>query len=72
MCKIYEFPTKNEVTEYLEKRLDKIAREFVNIIGESLDTLYDGDPTEQEYSEFMEAFNKIYTELLAKAIDELV
>lgn len=71
MCKVYEFPTKNTISKYLEKRLDKIAREFVSVIGESLDVLYDGDPTEQEYSEFMEVFNVKYTELLAKAIEEL-
>ena len=72
MCKVYEFPSKNDMPEYLEKRLDKIVREFVSIINESLDTLYDGDPSEQEYSKFMEHFNKKYTELLTKAIDELV
>ena len=71
MCKVYEFPAKNNISEYLEKRLDKIVREFVSVINESFDTLYDGDPTEQEYSEFMEAFNAKYTELLAKAINEL-
>lgn len=72
MCKVYDFPTKNNIPEYLEKRLDKIVREFVNVIDESLDTLYDGDPTEQEYSEFMKVFNAKYTELLSKAVDELV
>ena len=72
MCKVYEFPTKNNMPEYLEKRLDKIVREFVSIINESLDVLYDGDPTEQEYSEFMKIFNAKYAELLSKAIDELV
>ena len=72
MCKVYEFPTKNVLPEYLEIRLDKMVREFVSIINEGLCVLYNDDPTEQEYSEFMEHFNKKYAELLEKAIDELV
>ena len=72
MCKVYEFPTKKDMPEYLEERLNKAVREFVDIIGESLDALYGDDLTEQEYSEFMECFNTKYTELLSKAIDELV
>ena len=72
MCKVYEFPTKNEMPEYLENRLDKMVREFVSIISESLCVLYDDEPTEQEYSEFMESLNKKYAELLTKAIDDLV
>lgn len=72
MCKVYEFPMKKELPKETEERLDKVVREFVNIINESLDTLYGDDLTDKEYSEFMEYFNTKYTELLAKAIDELV
>ena len=72
MCKVYEFPMKKELPKEMEERLDKVVREFVSIMSESLDTLYGDDPTEEEYANFMELLVIAYMELLEKAVDELV
>lgn len=72
MCKVYEFPMKNDFLKGLEDRLDKVVREFVTIVAESMDDLYGENPTEEETAEFMELVNMIYMEKLEKAVDELV
>ena len=72
MCKLYEFPTKKELPKDMEERLDKVVREFVLIMSESLDTLYGDNPTEEEYVNFMDLIVIAYMELLEKAVDELV
>lgn len=72
MCKVYEFPMKNEALRVLEERLDKTVREFVTIMNESLDALYGDNPTEEDYNSFMELMVMIYMEALEKAVDELV
>lgn len=70
MCKIYEFPMKKELPKEMEDRLNKVVREFVNVVSESLDTLYGDDPTEEEYTNFMDLITVAYMEMLEKAIDE--
>lgn len=72
MCKVYEFPMKNDALRILEERLDKTVREFVTITNESLYALYGDNPTEEECNSFMELMVMIYMEALEKAIDELV
>lgn len=72
MCKVYEFPMKKELPKDLEERLNKAVREFVSIMSESLDVLYGDNPTEEEYTNFMNLLVITYMELLEKAVDELI
>ena len=72
MCKVYEFPMKKELPKELEERLNKVVREFVSVMSESLDALYGDNPTEEEYANFMDLLVITYMELLEKAVDDLV
>ncbi len=72
MCKVYAFPMKKELPKDLGKRLDEATKEYVIIMTEVLDTLYDGEPTEEDYEEFMELMVMAYVKSIEKAIDELV
>lgn len=71
MCKVYEFPTKNEFPKELEERLAKVTQEFVDIMNESLDTLCGDNPTEKEYTDCMELVAMTYMELLEKAVEQM-
>lgn len=71
MCKVYAFPSKKEFPNELEERLNEISKGYVNIIVELLETLYDGDPTEEEYQECIMMVSTAYAKSLGKAIEEL-
>lgn len=71
MCKVYAFPAKKEFPKELEERLHKISKEYIDIVTELLDTLYDGDPTEEEYQECLVMVGKTYAKSMMKAMDEL-
>lgn len=72
MCKVYEFPMKKEFPKDLEERLNKVMKEFVITMNESLVALYGDDPTEEEYADFMDMMVITYMGLLEKAVDELI
>lgn len=71
MCKVYEFPVKKEIPKELEDRLNEVTKLYVNVMTEILDTLCDGEPTEEDYNEFMEMMIVAYVKSLEKALDEL-
>lgn len=72
MCKVYEFPTKKELSEEMMARIDKVTEEYVEIMAETLDNLYNGEPTLSDYNEFMELMITSYLVSLEKAINKLV
>jgi hypothetical protein len=63
---------KKEFPKELEERLDKVVRDFVSIMDESLDILYGDALTAEDCDEFMDLTVTMYMGLLEKAIDELV
>jgi DNA-binding ferritin-like protein (Dps family) len=71
MCKVYEFPTKKELSDVLKKRMDKITKEYVNIMNETLENLYGENLSASDYEEFQEVILVAFLESLEKAIDEL-
>lgn len=71
MCIVYEFPMKKEFPKELEERLNEATKAYVEIMAETLDVLYDGEPTEEDYEEYMEIMLNAYLQALTKAIDEL-
>ena len=70
MCKVYEFPMKKELSDELKKRMDKITKEYVGLMNETLENLYGENVTEEDYEEFQEVIMVAFLESLEKAIDE--
>ena len=71
MCKVYAFPVKKEFPKELEERLDKVSREYIKIIEDLVDTLYDDEPTEEDYQECILMIAKAYAKSLEKAFEEM-
>lgn len=71
MCTVYEFPVKKQLPKELEERLVKVSEEYVKIMAEALEILYDGNPTQENYDEYMELMLTSYLDAFAKAVDEL-
>lgn len=71
MCIVYEFPTKKEFPKELEERLNKSSKEYIDVMMETLVTLYGDEPSDEDYAEFMEIILKAYLASLEKAIEEL-
>lgn len=71
MCTVYEFPTKKKLPKELEERLNKVSEEYVQIMAEALEILYDGNPTMENYDEFMELMITGYLEAFERAVDKL-
>lgn len=73
MCQVYEFPVKmkKELPKELEERLNKVSKEYVEIMDEVLKTLCGDEPTDEDYESFMEVMIMAYVKSIEKAIDEL-
>lgn len=71
MCTVYEFPMKKKLPKELEERLNKVSEEYVKIMAEALEILYDGNPTMENYDEFMELMITGYLEAFERAVDKL-
>ena len=71
MCKVYAFPAKTEFPKELEERLNKVSKDYIDIMVDLMETLYGGDPTEEEYQDCMVMMGTAYAKSLEKAIDEL-
>ena len=71
MCKVYEFPTKAQLTQEIAERLQKLAKDYVNGMCDLLDSVEERCSSEEEYNELATlAFNMYMTELF-KAIDTM-
>ena len=70
MCKVYEFPMKKELSAELKKRMDKVTKEYVIIMNETLKNLYGENVTAADYEEFQEIILVAFLESLEKAIEE--
>ena len=71
MCTVYEFPVKKHFPKELEERLNKVSEEYIRIMAEALEILYDGNPTQEDYDEYMELMLSSYLEAFIKAVDKL-
>ena len=71
MCKVYEFPAKSCLPKEIEKRLEKLAKDYVSELIEILDYLDDPYSDESEVDQNMAAVLEVFTTELSKAIDEL-
>lgn len=71
MCTVYEFPVKKKFPKELEERLNKVSEEYVSIMAEALEILYDGNPTQEDYDEYMELMLNSYLEAFVKAVENL-
>lgn len=71
MCIVYEFPVKKDFPKELEGRLNEASKAYIEVMMETLVTLYGDDPSDEDYAEFLEIMLKAYLESLEKAIDEL-
>ena len=71
MCKVYEFPAKSCLPREIEKRLEELAKDYVNeifeIVGYLEDRYYDGRGTDEQMAAVLEFF----TIKLGETIDEL-
>lgn len=72
MCEVYEFPVKKQLPEELKEGLQKLAKDYVQLMDESLKTLDVDNPTEEEINDFMEEIILIYTDAIMKAVDEIL
>ena len=72
MCKVYEFPMKKELSAELKNRMDKITKDYVDLMNETVENLYGENVTAEDYEEFQEVIMVAFLESLEKAIDELV
>lgn len=71
MCTVYEFPMKKAFPKELKERLDKASKDYIDVMMETLVTLYGDEPSDADYGEFLEIMLKAYLDSLEKAIDEL-
>lgn len=71
MCKVYEFPVKKELPKELEERLQKVAKEYVEIVNEALSYFEDDNATEEEAAKFMESVLQVYMGAIMNAVDEV-
>lgn len=71
MCKVYAFPVKKKLPEELEERLDKVTKEYVDVMTDILEALCEDNPTEKDYENFMELMMTAYAKCIEKAIDEM-
>ena len=71
MCRIYEFPTKKELPHELAERLDKLAKNYVQLMNEFMQYFEDNYTTNEEIEELMEMIILSYAESITKAVDDL-
>ena len=71
MCIVYEFSTKKEFPKELEERLNEASKVYVDVMKETLETLYGKEPSDADYEEFLGIMINAYVESITKAIDEL-
>ena len=60
MCKVYEFPTKVQLTEEMEERLYKAGYNYAKALYDTLEELYPDGTDETEYNKLMELLVSIY------------
>lgn len=71
MCKIYEFPKAMKLPEELEKKLQRSAKDYVEILNEIVQYFEDEYSTDDDLLEIMETMLTVYVEAIEKAIVEL-
>lgn len=71
MCKVYEFPVKKQLPEEVEKGLQKLAKDYIQLMDKALKMFDEDDLTEEDFNDFMEQVILIYAEATANAIDEV-
>ncbi len=71
MCKVYEFPVAKKLPQELEERLEKLAKELVELIDDSIEYFLDEDASDEELAELGEALMGVYSEAIANAVEEL-
>ena len=71
MCKIYEFPKTVTLPEELEKKLQRSAKDYVNILNEIMQYFEDECSTDEEMWKVMETMMNVYLETLNEAIEKL-
>ena len=63
---------KKELSAELKNRMDKITKDYVDLMNETVENLYGENVTAEDYEEFQEVIMVAFLESLEKAIDELV
>lgn len=71
MCKVYEFPVAKKLPQELEERLEKLAKDLVELIDDSMEYFSDEDTSDEELAEIAEALMGVYSKAIANAIEEL-
>ena len=73
MAKVYEFPTKKNLTlpDEIEKRLYKAAKDYVEVLHDILPSLDNEVMSQPEYSELVELVATTYAEGIIVAVNEL-
>lgn len=73
MAKVYEFPTKKVLPAFVENGLDKIAKEYVELIYATYMLLGDGeeDLSIEKSEEINLLLGEAFAKGIAKAIDEV-
>ena len=71
MCKVYEFPTKPELTEELKNMLEKNARDYITNVSatlEYIDSVY-GDS--DNYDAIMGLAYEFITNAMIQAVEDI-
>lgn len=71
MAIVLEFPKKKELPRKLEKRLHKVAKEYISVIYDALETLGGNEATQQDFDEIHELIVVTYAKELGDVIDAL-
>ena len=71
MCKVYNFPTKLELSEELKVRIGECAKNYVKNINEILDDIHDKYGELDGYDELMAELPQYYLEAIIECCDEL-
>ena len=73
MAKVYEFPIKKvyKLPEEIEKRLHKVAKEYVEVLQAALPSLDNDVLSQPEYNEILDLVTAAYAEGIIIAVSEL-
>ena len=71
MCTVYEFPKQLKLPREMEENLQTMAKEYVDLLDDSMGYFVDEDTTEEDYQKITDLILTAYLQGIAKAIDEL-
>lgn len=70
MCKVYEFPVKKDIPEYVAEILQESAYDYVRTLNKCVEFLVNEGTTSEEYDELTDKLLQTYLEAIIKAVAE--